>query len=57
MSCCAIARNVVDATNACRMRRTRGDIGWRLRLAGCSVGGFFACSSLMLSQTSLSFSW
>jgi hypothetical protein len=37
-----MGRNVVDATNACRMRRTRGEIGlFLLAAAVCEAVDFF----------------
>ena len=43
ISCCAIGRSVAEATNACRMRRTRGEIGRFRRRAAAVLDevGFF----------------
>jgi len=52
MSCCAIGRKVVEATNACRIRRTRGDIGLFRFLAAadrvCAVPDFALAAAVDL---------
>ena len=45
MSCCAMGRKVVEATKACRILRTRGEMGllflFALVAAACEVADFF----------------
>jgi hypothetical protein len=53
MSCCAIARNVVEATNASRILRTRGDMGRRRLLETVAVPDFLTAGFVVLGAEGL----
>src|SRR5580692_9638969 len=57
-SCCAMGRKLAEATKACRMRRTRGEIGRRFRVVvawgltalvlGFLTGGVWLAGALLV---------